>query len=100
MDQLDFIATSDNLQCLAKYQVFHQFEVVFLKSVVGDFLSLSVHRDVGSQLKRLLKLDSLVDFLQAKTKRQVLLEIPVVDHVILFAMYILDKLGMCSTFYV
>ena len=86
MDQLDFIATSDNLQCLAKYQVFHQFEVVLFKCVAGDFPSLSIHRDVGSQLKRLGKLDSLVDFLQAKAKSQELLEILVVDHVLLFVM--------------
>ena len=47
---------------------------------------LSVFRDVGSQLKRLGKLDSLVDFLQAKAKSQELLEILVVDHVLLFVM--------------
>ena len=63
MDQLDFVASSDILHCLAEDRVVHQLEEVLFKSIASDFPFLSVHRDVGSQPKRLGKFNPSVDLL-------------------------------------
>ena len=66
------------------YRIVHQLVKVLFKVVGGSCPELGVFHDVWLHPGRLVELQNLVDFDEFHSKRQIKLQVPVVDDVSCF----------------